>query len=162
MNQFAPGTPGTPLQARSALMAHLSRLGTIRRILITSVWFGGLVALTTWVYLGWRWALGFGGGLIVGMANLYFLSLLTQLLLMAERRSKKAIVGILAGKLIVVYGGLAALLVWDLPPPLSVAAGFSVVLLVIVLKAFGRALLDSRFFGRATRAERVGDEHGQS
>ena len=161
MNHPAPLTQGTQSQSEPAAMGYVPRLETIRRILITSAWFGGLVGLVAWVYLGWPWAAGFAGGLIVGMANLYFLASLTQLVLTTDRRNKGAIAGILAIKVIVVYGGLAALLLWDLPSALSVVAGFSVVLFVIVLKAVGRALLATRLFGRDAPADQVGEEHAE-
>ena len=61
------------------------------------------------------------------------------------------IVALLAVKIPLVYGGLAALILWKLPPALAIVAGFSLVLVIIVLRAAGRALLDSGLLGGAER-----------
>ncbi len=156
MNHPAPLSQGSESNADPAGHFRMPRQETVRRVLVTSTWFGAIVALVVWVYLGWPWALGFAAGLVIGMANLYFLATLAQLVFATERRSVSVIVGVFALKALVVYGGLAALLLWDKPPALSVVAGFSAVLLVIVLKAVGRILLDSRLSGaRAHRDERA-------
>lgn len=162
MNHPAPLSQGSESQTEPAGHLPMPRLETIRRVLVTSAWFGAVVALVAWVYLGWPWALGFAGGLAIGMANLYFLATLAQLVLTTERRSKSAIAGVFALKALVVYGGLAGLLLWDTPPALSVVAGFSAVLLVIVLKAVGRALLDTRLFGTQAQQKRAEGSHVES
>ena len=118
-----------------------------RSILITSAWFGALVAVAIWAYLGFPWFLGFVGGALIGAANLVFLTVLAREILTLEKKKRLRIAAVLAIKVVMVYGGLALLLVWDLPPTLAVVVGFALVLVVITLKAAGRALLASGVFG---------------
>ena len=73
--EATPGTPTSPDSHR-----------TIRRILITSAWFGALCALAGWILWGGMWALGLAGGLLVGMAHLVFLAILADLVLVTGRR----------------------------------------------------------------------------
>jgi hypothetical protein len=112
----------------------------IRRILLTAAWLGALVTLAAWVHLGWPWALGFVGGALIGGGNLILLTALAHELLTREKRIPLRIAMLVGAKLIILYGGLAALLLWKLPPVLSVLAGFSLVLIVAVLKAGGQIL----------------------
>lgn len=162
MNQAAAPEFGVRSPSEPAKLFSGPRSETIRRILITTAWLGALVALVAWVYFGWPWALGFAGGTLVGMSNIFFLSLLSQMILTTGKRNKGAIAAVVALKILVVYGGLAALLLWHLPSALSVVAGFSVVLLVIVLKAAGRAMLDAGLFGRGATSDHTGDKNGES
>ncbi len=125
-----PGVPGTDI-------------GVIRRILVTTAILAALAALGLWVYAGWRWAAGFAGGALIGAVNLVFLTALMREIVRPGRRARGRIAALLAVKVPVVYGGLVALLVWKTPPAIAVVIGFSLVLVVIVLKAAGRALLES-------------------
>ncbi len=116
----------------------------IRRILIPCGWLGAVAATVIWVLFSSNHAVAFIGGALVGCANLVFLTLLVQqILIPAKSRNYVMIASVMAIKLIVVYGGLAALLIWEVTPIVSVACGFSLILVVITLKAFGRALLGS-------------------
>ncbi len=121
----------------------LAAPAAIRRILVTTAWFGGVLALIAGALLGWAWALGFAAGTLVGAANLLFLALLARLVLVSGRRNVPRILAVLSIKVLIVYGGLAALLLWKTPPTVPVVLGFSLVLIVITLKAAGRALLSS-------------------
>ena len=125
--------------------------GAIRRILLTSTWFGALVALAAWAYLGPSWAVGIIGGALVGAANLVFLTGLTREIIALQHRNKQRIFGLLAIKIIVVYGGLAGLLLWNWLPALAVVGGFAIILLVITLKAAGRALIATGIFRAQTK-----------
>ena len=118
-------------------------IGVIRRVLVTTAILAALVALVLWVYAGWRWAAGFAGGALIGAANLVFLTALVREIVRPGPRARGRIAALLAVKVPVVYGGLVGLLVWKAPPAIAVVIGFSLVLIVIVLKAAGRALLDS-------------------
>ncbi len=119
----------------------------VRRILITCSWFGALIALGAWALLGWRWALGFALGALLGGANLYLLSVLARLVITPGKKNLPSILAVLTIKVLVIYGGLAGLLLWRLPPTLAVVCGFSLVLVVITLKAAGRALISSAWAG---------------
>jgi hypothetical protein len=129
-------------------------IGVIRRILVTTAILAALVALALWVYAGWRWAAGFAGGAVIGAANLVFLTALMREIIRPGRRSRGRIAALLAVKVPVVYGGLVGLLVWKAPPAIAVVIGFSLVLIVIVLKAAGRALLDSGLLSQARSGDR--------
>jgi len=129
----------------------------IRRILLTSIWFGVLVALATWVLLGWRWALGFTGGALIGAGNLVFLTVLARMVIVPTKRNLPSILAVLSIKILMVYGGLAGLLLWRFVPTLAVVCGFSLVLVVITLKAAGRALLSGGRLGRGTEPQGNGE-----
>ena len=125
----------------------------IRRILISCAWFGGVVTLVAWVYLGWPWAVALAGGAAIGAANLAFLTALSQQVFAGEKRKTRKIVVLLVTKVLLVFGGLAALLTWDAPPIIGVVCGFSLVLVVITMKAIGRALLGTRTANEDVREE---------
>jgi hypothetical protein len=112
----------------------------VRRITLTSIWLGALAALLLWAGVGPRWALGFAGGAALGVANLLLLSALIREIVTLGERSRRRIVGLLAIKVPLVYGGLAALLLARIAPATAVVVGFSLVLAVIVLKAIGRLI----------------------
>jgi len=118
-------------------------LRVIRRLLLATGSLGALTSLVGWAYLGWAWALGFAGGVLVGMLNLVFLTLLAREVLRLGRRHGGRIAALLALKIPLVYGGLAALLLWDALPLVAVVGGFSLLLLVVLLRVAGRALVDS-------------------
>jgi hypothetical protein len=123
----------------------------VRRVLITSAWLGALVVLVGGVYLGTRWGLGFAGGALVGAANLVFLTVLVRETVRLGKRRYGRILAILALKIPIVYGGLAGLLIWRVPATVAVVLGFSLPLIVITLKAAGRAIFQSGLLGRAPR-----------
>jgi hypothetical protein len=129
----------------------------IRRILVTSAWFGGLIALAAWVLLGWRWALGFTGGALIGAGNLYFLTVLARIVIVPGRKNLPSILAVVTIKILTIYGGLAGLLLWHLPPTLAVVCGFSLVLAVITLKAAGRALLSHGGFKGGAGPRGIGE-----
>lgn len=132
---------------------------SIRRILLPTAWLGLISAICAWVYLGWPTALGYLGGIAVGAVNLIFLTLLTQQVLVKDgRRNLISIAATLAIKLVLVYGGLAALILWKLTPTVAVVCGFSLILLVITLKAVGKALLTSGLFGDQSDQRRKGEQ----
>jgi hypothetical protein len=110
----------------------------VRRVALTSAWLGAVVALLLWAGPGARWALGFVGGAAVGIANLLLLAALIRAILVPGRRDPVRLARLLGAKVLLVYGGLAALLVSRAFPAASVAIGFSLFLAVMVLKALGR------------------------
>jgi len=113
----------------------------IRRIAVTSLWLGAVAAILLWAATGGRWALGFGAGAALGVANFLLLAAVMREIVTLERRSRRRIALLVAIKVVVIYGGLALLLVSKLAPILSVVTGFSLVLGVVVLKALGRLLI---------------------
>jgi len=129
----------------------------IRRILVTSAWFGASAAVAAWLLLGWRWALGFAGGALIGAANLIFLAVLARLVITPGKRNLPSIAAVLSIKFLAVYGGLAGLLLWRFVPTLAVVCGFSLVLVVITLKAAGRALLSSGWLASGAGSQGNGE-----
>ncbi len=129
----------------------------VRRILLTSAWLGALATLAAWAFLGGRWALGFAGGALIGSANLVFLTVLARMVIVPGKRNLPSIAAVLSIKLIAVYGGLAGLLLWRFVPTLAVVCGFSLVLVVITLKAAGRALLASGWLGSGMGSQGNGE-----
>ena len=119
-------------------------LGFVRRTLRTSTWLGAVAVVLAWVWQGTTWAVGFAGGAFIGIANLVLLAALFREVLTRERRNTGRIIALLAIKVPLVYGGLAALLLSRALPAISMVAGFSLVLAVILLKALGRALVGER------------------
>jgi hypothetical protein len=133
--------------APPAAAQRVAGLDAIRRILRTTVGLGLLLALVSWAWLGWPWCIAFLGGALIGALNLVFLAALVREIVKVGRRDPLRIGALLALKVPLVYGGLAALLIWDLAPVGAVVFGFSLVLVVIVLKAAGRALLGTGLLG---------------
>jgi hypothetical protein len=117
-----------------------TELRYVRRVVLTTVWLGGLVAILLWASAGPRPAVGFAGGAGLGAVNLILMSALIREIVVLGERSRRRIVRLLAIKVPLVYGGLAVLLITRWAPPVSIVAGFTLVLAVIVLKAIGRLL----------------------
>ena len=121
----------------------------IRRTLITTAWLGALACLVAWTYWGGSRALAILAGLVLGSANLVFLTALVREFVRLGERDAVKIAVLFASKMLVVYGGLAALLLTRRLSVLALVGGFSLPLAVIVLKAGGRALQATRLFRTA-------------
>lgn len=139
-----------------APVTRIPELGAIRRILAGTGVLAIIAAVGAWAHLGAGWAAGLAGGALLGCLNLVFLTALFVEILRPAGRRRGTIAALLAIKVPLVYGGLAALLLWRAIPVLAVVLGFSLVLLVIVLRAAGRALLDSGLLPAPDRAGRRG------
>ncbi|MBP6875378.1 MAG: hypothetical protein KBD56_04855 [Candidatus Eisenbacteria bacterium] len=139
-------------------------LSFVRRVLVTTAWLGALIALAAAVYRGWYWALSFSGGAVIGALNLVFLTVLVREVVRLGQRRWGTILSVLALKMPLVYGGLALLLIWRKTNAAAVMIGFSLPLVVIVLKAAGRALVQSGLFGGRTagKAAPREDDEGSS
>jgi hypothetical protein len=123
----------------------------VRRIALTSLWLGLVVAILLWAASSGRGALGFGAGAALGIANFLLLAALMGEIVTLEARSRRRIVFLVAIKVALVYGGLALLLASGFVPVISAVAGFSLILAVIVLKALGRVLTGEPSDRRGTR-----------
>ncbi|MBD3235497.1 MAG: hypothetical protein GF330_02195 [Candidatus Eisenbacteria bacterium] len=124
---------------------------TTRVVLGHGAWFGLLLGLLLWRLIGGRWALGFGAGTLLGMANLLLLGALAREVVRTSPRRAGRIAALLAVKIPLIYGGLAALILLMAFPPLAIVCGFSLVLVIVILRAAGRALLESGLIGGAGR-----------
>jgi len=116
-------------------------LNFIDRTLRTS----GIVSIVILIfgsfYYGFNPSLSVFTGIIWGMVNLYFLSLLIRATLRPEGADKMSALVLLFIKIPLLYFTGYLMVTSPFFNPLLLLAGFSVVLVVIVLKAAGRALL---------------------
>jgi hypothetical protein len=122
-------------------MAARSETGFIGRTLKTT----GVVALLVLVfgsfYYGFYPTLSVFTGIIWGMVNLYFLALLIRSTLRPDGADKAAALVLIFVKFPLLYFSGYLMLVSEIFNPLLLLIGFTVSLLVIVLKAAGRAIL---------------------
>jgi len=116
-------------------------LSFLTRSLKATALLGLLGSLFASVYVGWGWALGFLLGAAWGIGNLYLLRALVGKVVSLGGRDTWAIVVLVLIKFPLLYG--VGFLVLSRPwyPVWAPVSGFSLSLLVIVLKAMGRALL---------------------
>jgi hypothetical protein len=103
-----------------------------------TVFVGLVVGMAVWAYVGWFEAVGLLAGAVLGSANLWLLWRLAHLILTPRRGPVGAILVAFFLKVVGVYGLGAVLLLWVHVPALWFLVGFSLVLLVVVLKALGR------------------------
>jgi F-type H+-transporting ATPase subunit a len=118
--------------------------GFLGRIRTASVLLGGLAALVLAVYAGYRPALAVLTGLAISVVNLRLLQALFTRMLVPGRRSGRGVALLLLLKLPLLVGGT-----WVALGPLQLSAawyalGFSVILLVAVLKVLGLLLTGMR------------------
>ena len=124
--------------------------GFVRRVLITTAWLGTVCFLCVGFYIGLGMAIAWVAGVALGLADL---SLINGLIREATGSQRRSILAVLfALKTVVLYAvGAVALFLLDLNP-FFLLAGFSLFLVVIVLKVLGRLLLSSGWM----RTERKG------
>ena len=115
--------------------------GFIGRTLKTCGILGLIVLIFGSYYFGFRPALSVFTGIIWGMVNLYFLNLLVRSSLRPEGADKMTVLVLLFIKVPLLYLSGYFLMTTEYFNPLLLLAGFTATLLVIVLKAAGRALL---------------------
>lgn len=117
----------------------------------------GLVALLSLAfgsfYYGFEPSLSVFTGIVWGMINLYFLSLLVRSSLRPEGADKASALIFLLLKFPLLYLSGYFLMINDYFDPLLLVIGFTVSLLIIVLKAAGRALLKLDYFEENDKKE---------
>jgi hypothetical protein len=115
--------------------------GFIGRTLKTTGILGLLILIFGSYYYGFRPAISVFTGIIWGMVNLYFLSLLVRSTLRLDGADKATALVVLFIKFPLLYVSGYFLMVSDYFSQLLLLAGFTLNLLVIVLKAAGRTLM---------------------
>jgi hypothetical protein len=117
--------------------------GFVRRVLITTAWLGGVCCLCIGAYVGFGPAIAWVAGVGFGLADL---ALINGLIREATGRQRRPVLLALFGlKTVALYAsGAVVLFVLGLDP-LFLLAGFSLFLVVVVLKIAGRMLLSSRW-----------------
>lgn len=104
-------------------------------------------------YYGFKPSLSAFTGIVWGMVNLYFLSLLVRSSLRPEGADKASALIFLFIKFPLLYLSGYFLMTNDYFDPLLLVIGFTVSLLIIVLKAAGRALLKLDYFEENDKKE---------
>lgn len=120
--------------------------GFIRRVLITTGWLGAVSFLCVASYVGIRPGASYLAGVIIGSADLFLLDALLREVIGPRRRWALALYGI--AKFAVVYGVGAVLLLCLHLRAWYMLAGFSLFLLVILLKILGLLLLNTPAMSR--------------
>lgn len=117
----------------------------------------GLVALLSLAfgsfYYGFKPTLSVFTGIVWGMINLYFLSLLVRSSLRPEGADKASALIFLFIKFPLLYLSGYFLMTNDYFDPLLLVIGFTVSLLIIVLKAAGRTFLKLDYFEENDKKE---------
>jgi len=116
-------------------------LSFIGRTLKTTGVISLLVLIFGSFYYGFHPTLSVFTGIVWGMINLYFLALLIRTTLKPGEIDKQSALVILLLKFPLLYISGYFIVTSDYFNPLLFLAGFTVVLLVIVMKALGRTLL---------------------
>lgn len=114
----------------------------IERTLRTSGLLSLVILIFGSFYYGFMPSLSVFTGLIWGMVNLYFLSLLVRTTIKPDDIDKTGALVLLLIKIPLLYLAGYFLITSDHFDPILLLAGFTVVLLVIILKALGRYLLN--------------------
>lgn len=111
----------------------------VRRVLITTGWFGAVAFLCIAVYLGLPQAIAWVAGVALGVAELFLLDALIREATGTRRRSVLAVLAIL--KFAGIYAaGAVGLFVFHLKP-WYLLSGFTLFLAIALLKVLGRLLL---------------------
>jgi hypothetical protein len=122
--------------------------GFLNRIFRTSMILSFFLGVVAAFYFGWRVGLDFTVAAVWGTLSLKFLQLF---ILEASRpegiRMERLILAAVL-KFPILYGSGILYMVLTKPRGGAILAGFSLVLVVIVLKSLGRALIDSEWFSR--------------
>ncbi len=113
----------------------------IKRVTVLSAVLSAVVFLFLSVYYQFPFALGFLAGGLWSSLNLLALTFMVQQLLRPTPIDWPTALASIFIKLPLLYGAGFFLVTWDFLPKLGLAAGFSVVLAVIILKGLGRMIL---------------------
>ncbi len=120
-------------------------LDFINRIIRTSLLLGALIFIFGSYYFDWQYSMGIFAGMLWGSANLWFIrQFMVSYLTTGERDAKKlAIIAVI--KFPVLYLAGFFLLWFNLFPVLSFVIGFTLIFVVIVLKALGKLVTEGGF-----------------
>ena len=116
-------------------------VGFVERTLKTAGILSLLVLIFGSFYYGFYPSLSVFTGIIWGMVNLYFLSMLVRSTLRPDGVDKTTALVVLFLKFPLLYAAGFFMITSDFFDPILLLIGFTVVLLIIVLKAFGRVIL---------------------
>jgi hypothetical protein len=114
----------------------------IHRVIKTSLVLAVIILLFVTVYYEFKFAAGILVGCIWGCLNLYFLTqLITEIFSPGKEVKKGKVIMIAVVKFPLLYAAGYLLLKTGYFPPLGLLCGFTLIFLVIFLKALGRWIL---------------------
>jgi len=114
----------------------------IHRVIKTSLILAVLILLFVTVYYDFKFGAGVLAGSVWGCLNLYFLAqLITEIFSPGKEIKKRKVVLITVVKFPLLYLAGFLLLKMNYFPPISLVCGFTLIFLVIFLKAMGRWIL---------------------
>jgi hypothetical protein len=114
----------------------------IHRVIKTSLVLAVIILLFVTVYYEFKFAAGILAGCVWGCLNLYFLTqLITEIFSPGQEVRKGKVIMIAVVKFPLLYAAGYLLLKTGYFPPLSLICGFTLIFLVIFLKALGRWVL---------------------
>lgn len=140
-----PETPGTQLPGLDP--------GFLGRVYKASILLALAAGLILVLYGQVGWAAGVAAAALWSVANIWALARVMTLAVRPGQKDPLKILLALLLKLVVLYGAGALLVIFGGMPPLSLVIGFSVPLLVVVLKALGLIL-----FARGARRPQGGPQ----
>ena len=123
--------------------------GFVRRVMITTTWFGAVSFLFLGFYIGLIPAAAWIAGVALGVADLALIDLLIRETMDARRR--RVIAAYFALKTVVLYAVGAVALFWLKLNPFFLLAGFTLFLIVAVLKVVGRLVLSTQWMLNALK-----------
>jgi len=120
-------------------------LDFINRIIRTSLLLGALIFIFGSYYYDWQYSLGIFAGLLWGSANLWFIRQFVVGYITNKERKPGNLAIIAIFKFPVLYLAGFLLLWLDIFPVFSFVIGFSLIFVVIVLKALGKLVTEGGF-----------------
>jgi hypothetical protein len=117
--------------------------GFVRRVLITTSWLGAACFVCIGFYVGWPQSISWLSGVFLGLADLFLINALIHETITLQRKSVLAIYFVLKTVVLYVIGAVALFRLHL--SPLFLLTGFSLFLLVVLLKVLGRMALSSRW-----------------
>ena len=114
----------------------------ITRVIKVTLILAAVSLLAVSVYYGFGFGLAIFLGSLWGCVNLFFIKLLVQEFITAEKRDYLKIWTILGIKFPILYLAGFGLLQVDYLPALNLALGFSLIPAVVFLKGLGRLILE--------------------
>jgi Kef-type K+ transport system membrane component KefB len=102
----------------------------------------GVIISLYFIGVGLKQGLSVAGGMVFSLLNLWLMWKLIQETITLEDRKRSNIAGLVVLKFIILWGGFIALMALNILSPIHFAIGFTILLFVFSMKAFGRWMVD--------------------
>ncbi len=132
--------------------ANVTDRFTVRRIIISTLWFSAVVTLAIWAYLDNWWAFSYAIGSVWMVISFLALAALLRIITTVMKPNMLFIFTLICAKIAVVCIALYWLFQIRELRPLGLVAGITTLLVVILLKAIWQSLFE-RPDSRETRDE---------